>query len=158
ATPLPAKGGSAALARTDTGSAKSIEAIDQRGVLRVYALARRQSQLTSEPLLGVLSIPKTVLFADADRVLVQNLSWLGLAAAVALALGWFGSKLLIVRPLQALVSCTSRVAAGDFTVRTGLPHSHDELGRLTFTFDQMAEALEQRESEVKKNSQKLQAL
>jgi signal transduction histidine kinase len=81
-----------------------------------------------------------------------------MVAVLAVALGWLGSNLLIVRPLRALVNCSSRVAAGDLTVRTGLPHSHDELGRLMLTFDQMAEALEQREIERKRNSHKLQTL
>jgi signal transduction histidine kinase len=50
------------------------------------------------------------------------------------------------------------LAAGDLTVRTGLPHSRDELGQLTLAFDQMVQALEQRELERQRASQKLQVL
>jgi len=57
-----------------------------------------------------------------------------------------------------LVRSTTRLAAGDLTVRTGLRHSRDELGQLTLAFDQMVQALEQREQERQRASQKLQVL
>jgi PAS domain S-box-containing protein len=58
-----------------------------------------------------------------------------------------GSSFLIVRPVKALVRASARVASGDLSTRTGLRHGKDELGQLTRTFDQMAQALEQRELE-----------
>ena len=39
----------------------------------------------------------------------------------------------------------SFMAMGDLSTRTGLAHRGDELGQLTRTFDQMAQALEHRE-------------
>lgn len=135
-----------------------VEAPDSNGVVNVYAFNSRPSQLGAGSVLGILGIPKQVLFAEADRVLARNLSWLGLAVGLALVFGWLGSNLLILRPLDSLVRSTARLARGDFTARTGLPHGHDELGRLTYTFDVMAQTLEQRELERKRASGKLQAL
>ena len=71
----------------------------------------------------------------------------GTAASLALAFGWVGSSFLIMRPVKALVRASARLATGDLSSRTGLRHGKDELGQLTRTFDQMAQALEQRELE-----------
>jgi signal transduction histidine kinase len=50
------------------------------------------------------------------------------------------------------------LALGDLSVRTGIAHTHDELGQLTLAFDQMAQALEEREQERQRAAQKLQVL
>ena len=72
---------------------------------------------------------------------------MGIAACLAFTIGWIGSCLLVLRPVRALVRSSSRLAAGEFSIRTGLAHRGDELGQLTRTFDQMAQALEHREVE-----------
>ncbi len=123
----------------------TLEARDSNGVLGWYAFAPRHSELLAQEVTTVLGIPKKSLLAGANRVLKRNLTWLGVAVAVALLLGWVGGSLLIVRPVQALVRASARLAAGDLSTRTGLRHGKHELGQLTRTFDQMAEALEQRE-------------
>ena len=139
-------------------SAGVIEQTNPKGMASVYAFKARPSQLAAGPVISILGTPKQVLFAEADRLLRRNLTWLGVAAGLALALGWGGSRVLVLRPVKALVRSTARLAAGDLTVRTGLPHSRDELGQLTLAFDQMVQALEQRELERQRASQKLQVL
>ena len=61
--------------------------------------------------------------------------------------GWISSYLLVLRPVRTLVQSSARLATGDLSTRTGLAHRGDELGQLTRTFDQMAQALEHREVE-----------
>jgi signal transduction histidine kinase len=134
------------------------EALDPDGVPSIYAFASMRSRLVPDGVVTILGIPKSVLFAQADRTLNRNLTWLGIAAAIAMALGWVGSNLLIIAPVKALVNASARLASGDLTVRTGLPHGNHELGQLTRAFDQMAEALEQRELERHRASQKLHVL
>jgi signal transduction histidine kinase len=134
------------------------EAITEAGLPGLYAFNSMPSRLAGAEVITVLGIPKRVLFAEADRVLRRNLTWLGLTATVAVVIGWMGSKLLILRPVRALVNSSLRLGRGDFSVRTGLPHSQDELGQLTLAFDQMAQALEQRELERQRATQKLQVL
>jgi len=135
-----------------------IEAQNSAGVPTFYAFNATQSQLTPSETVGVLSIPKDTLFAAADRTLFRNLGWLGMAAVLAITLGWLGSDLLIVRPVKALVQSSARLASGDLSVRTGLRHGRDELGRLMLAFDRMANALEFREGERRRASQKLQIM
>jgi signal transduction histidine kinase len=136
----------------------AIELADHKGVPFFYAFNSRRSSLTQGAVVSILGIPRQVLFAEADRLLRRNLSLLGLAACSAFVLGWIGSKILVLRPVQALVRSTTRLAAGDLTVRTGVAPTRDELGQLTRAFDHMVQTLEQREAERQRASQKLQLL
>ncbi len=122
-----------------------IEAPDSKGVHRLYAFSTRHSQLAASKVVTLLGIPEQVLFAAANRALQRNLMWLGIAAGLAILIGWAGSYFLVVRPVKALVRFSRRVAEGDLTARIGLPHGSDEFGQLTRAFDQMAYSLEQRE-------------
>jgi len=134
------------------------DAVDASGVPTFYTYAPMQNQLVSQETFAILETPKEILFASSDRALARNLTWLGVAALLALTLGWLGINFLIVRPVKALVHSSTRLAMGDLSTRTGLRHGRDELGRLTLAFDLMAQALEQRELERIRASHKLQAL
>jgi PAS domain S-box-containing protein len=122
-----------------------VEAADSRGSPAYYAFAWRDSQLVPGGVATLLSVPRRILFASANRALLRSLTWLGTTVCLALALGWVGSSLLVVQPVKALVRASARLATGDLSTRTGLRHGKDELGQLTRNFDQMAKALEQRE-------------
>ena len=125
-----------------------VEAMSADGIPGYHAFAARHSQLLSEGVVTILgSIPKQVLFAEADRRLAGNLTGLGIAAGFAFLVGWIGSYLLVLRPVRTLVKSSARWATGEFSTRTGLAHRGDELGQLTRTFDQMAQSLEHREVE-----------
>jgi len=136
----------------------AFESSDAHGQPIFYATARMPSRFASGPAAVILAIPRRILFAEADRTLQRNLTWLGMTAGLALVVGWMGSRLLILRPVQALVRSSMRVAAGDLSVRTGIPPGRDELRQLTLAFDQMAQALEERELERQHTSKKLQIL
>src|SRR5208337_870911 len=100
-----------------------------------------RSALLAGDVISLLSIPEKVLFAEPNRVMMRNLASVGIVAGLVLVLGWIGSHYLILRPIQALVDFTARLAAGDHSARTGLPRARDELRQLMLSFDQMAEAL-----------------
>jgi PAS domain S-box-containing protein len=124
-----------------------LESPNLQGVAAFCSFAWRDSQLVSGKVGTLLSIPKQTLYAGPNRELLRSLLWLGTAVSLALALGWVGSSLLIIRPVKTLVRASTRLATGDLSTRTGLRHGRDELGQLTWTFDNMAQALEQRELE-----------
>jgi signal transduction histidine kinase len=134
------------------------ESLGSQGVPYVHAFVSMPSRLVPGAVATVLSIPKPVLFAQADRVLRSNLTSWGAALGFALALGWLGSKFLVVRPIKALVKSSARLAAGDLSARTGLAPGRDELGQLTLAFDRMATALEYRQTEQRRANHKLQVL
>jgi PAS domain S-box-containing protein len=124
-----------------------MEAVDPKGGSVFYDFTSTRSALVAGDVISILSIPKKVLFAEPDRVMIRNLTSVGLVAGLVLALGWIGSRYLILRPIQALVNFTARLGAGDHSVRTGFPGARDELRQLMGAFDLMAEALQQREVE-----------
>jgi signal transduction histidine kinase/ActR/RegA family two-component response regulator/HAMP domain-containing protein len=61
---------------------------------------------------------------------------------LALVASWLGGEFFILREVRALSSVAQRIAEGDFSARTGLKPSKNELGDLTKGFDLMAESLE----------------
>jgi PAS domain S-box-containing protein len=123
------------------------EAVDPQGIHVFYDVTSTRSALVAGDVLSILSVPRSVLFAEPNRVMLRNLSLVGLVAGLILVIGWVGSLYLVLRPIQALVNFTTRLAAGDHGTRTGLPRARDELRQLMSAFDRMAEALQQRETE-----------
>jgi len=65
---------------------------------------------------------RVVQLIDAISHVIRDLSWFGVAAGLALALGWVGSSFLVVRPVKTLVRATALLATGDLSTRTGLRH------------------------------------
>ena len=124
-----------------------MEAVDPKGISVFYDFTSTRSALVAGDVISILSIPRKVLFAEPDRVMIRNLTSVGMVAGLVLVLGWIGSRYLVLRPIQALVNFTARLGAGDHSARTGLPRARDELRQLMRAFDQMAEALQQREAE-----------
>jgi PAS domain S-box-containing protein len=134
-----------------------VESKDSDGVPGFYAFASMHSQLVPGDVVTMLGIPRQVLFAGVDRMLIRNMAGFGIAASLALLLGWIGSNFLVLRQVRTLVNSSVRVASGDLSARTGLSDTGDELGQLTRAFDQMAQSLEQREMEHQRTEKALTA-
>ena len=135
-----------------------VEAVSADGIPGYHAFVAMHSQIVSADVVTLLSsIPRQVLFAEADDRLTGNLTRLGIAACFAFMLGWIGSYLLVLRPVRTLVKSNARLATGDLSTRTGLAYRGDELGQLTRAFDQMAQALEHREVERQSADRALKA-
>lgn len=99
---------------------------------------------------AIVGIPLKTAYAAANRLLRDHL--LGLAVVFLLALAaavWVGD-VVVLRPVNAVIRAAQKVKAGDFRIRTGVPNDGSELGQLAQVFDEMASALEQRDTELKK--------
>ncbi len=105
-----------------------------------------------------IGIPTEVAFAVAHQRLVRDLAALGVVTLLMLVAAWIGSDLLVLRRVNALVSATQLLRAGDLSARTGLPHGSGELDHLAGAFDDMVKALEQRAAERKRAEEALQLL
>ncbi len=116
------------------------------GIERLYAFAPvlYNNQPTSYVAVG---IPSSVAFADADRIVLTNLSSLAVVTALALLAAWYGSDVLFVRRVKRLLAATRRIGAGDLAARSGVVRGPAEIVELAGAFDQMASALEAREAE-----------
>jgi PAS domain S-box-containing protein len=124
-----------------------VEARGVDGVPRLFAFTPLAGLPEGGDMYVTVGIPTAVAFASANRVLARSLTAIGLVTALALAAAWFGSDLLVMRWVRALVSAAKRLSDGDLSVRTGLPGGEGELNQLARAFDEMAESLERRMAE-----------
>lgn len=118
------------------------------GIPSLFAFTFLGPPTTTGSVYVAVGIPQSLAYAPARAALQRNLLGLGVAAAVALAVVWFGIELVVTRPVRVLIRATQRVAAGDLKARSGLnPRNVGELGQLAEAFDRMALDLEEREGE-----------
>ncbi len=100
------------------------------------------------PLRVMVSVPLNEVFADANRALIRDLVGLIVATLFLLIGAWYGAGLFVIRKIEALVSAAARMRAGDLNARTGVRYGEEELGQLARAFDDMAQALQQREQDL----------
>ncbi len=107
----------------------------------VYATAAQQVYIS-------VGIPTSVVFADAQQLFVRALLLMALVTAAVVVVAWFGGDRLVLRPANALMQAARRLRKGDLDARTDLPHTSNEFGQIASSFDDMASALQARESEA----------
>jgi len=117
------------------------------GVPRLYGLTRLSATPDASEVYLAVGIPRSVALAGSNRALVRNLVLLGLVAVGALVAARVVAERLVLRRTEALTAATKRLAGGDLGARTGLAGDDSELGHLARSFDEMAEAVEQRAAE-----------
>ncbi|MBI3898031.1 MAG: EAL domain-containing protein [Gammaproteobacteria bacterium] len=89
-----------------------------------------------------IGIPPAVAYARADEDFSRSLVLLFVVGVLAIVAAWVGSDVFILRRVYALTDAARRLAKGDLSARSGLPHGTEELGQLARTFDDMATALQ----------------
>ena len=129
------------------GKEGSIEETGLDGVERLYVFAPFSATPASRVYMSV-GIPTAIVFADANKLFINALLLLALVSAAGVALIWAGSNRLLLRPAAALRQAARRLGQGDLRARTDLPHTSDEFGQIAHSFDDMASALQTRESET----------
>ena len=110
----------------------------------------------SIPLRILISLPLDVVFGEANRAFVRDLTGVLVATILLLVAAWYGAEIFVLRKTRALLAAASRVRAGDLTARTGLRHEGEELSQVGAAFDEMTHALQQRDAELKRAVQDLQ--
>lgn len=81
--------------------------------------------------------PTSEAFALSRRLTIILTSLILLFVIVTCLLGFFGARWQIVQPVKELIKGTRRIAEGDLDHRVKL-NSHDELGELASSFNEMA--------------------
>jgi len=120
------------------------EGID--GIPRLYGTTRLCCLPAGDVFVRV-GIPTSVVYTDAQQLLIRNLATLGLAALLVFGAAWGGAGFFVLDPLNALLRAIRRFEAGDTGARVGAKAGSGELGYVAHAFDEMAAALEERESE-----------
>lgn len=118
------------------------------GVRRLYGFKRLPFQGASFPSLMIrLGIPVDKALVEAKAVMARNILLLVLATLLALVTAWFVGEFTIMRQLAPLMAATRELEAGNLGVRTGIPATRGELGKLAAAFDTMVGELERKEAE-----------
>jgi PAS domain S-box-containing protein len=130
------------------------EATGLDGIPRLYGFTSLD-RFTRSVYVSV-GIPKEVAFAEATRDMRRSLIWLGIVGALAIIAAWFGSSLFIMRPIDRLLRATKRLAEGDLMSRAGPRYNRGEIGQLVFAFDQMADALAEKEAQLREYTEQLE--
>ena len=127
------------------------------GALRLHGVATVRGAPGAELYVSI-GISKEAAFASADRVFARNLLGLGSASVLALLAAWLGGETFILRRVSILVDATKRLAGGDLSVRIGPQQQRDELSLLAGAFDEMAESLETRSTQLYQTEVKYRTL
>jgi diguanylate cyclase (GGDEF)-like protein len=131
---------SGALETTDAGGAPRVTAFQGVEVGPDGAL----------PLRVVVGVHQGVIYAEARSTFIKTFGGLVAVTMLLLLGGWYGAEIMVLRNLRKLLDVARRVQAGDLTARTGLPGGREEISRLGDAFDQMAQALQDRDAELQR--------
>jgi diguanylate cyclase (GGDEF)-like protein/PAS domain S-box-containing protein len=108
------------------------------------------------PWIVCVGLPTDVAFARVMRRLGWSSLFVGAALLISFAIAWTLSG-RIVGPLRQLRKDASALATGKLSHRTAVS-THDEVGTLADAFNQMAEGLEQRGTDVRQTKEMLAAV
>jgi len=126
----------------------NIEFLGADRVAHLFTYRQLDHKISGNIMYAGIDIPARAAFAEAERILHQNLIVVGVLTALTLVAAWFGADLFVLRRVRDLMGATRQLAAGDLKARTGLPYGGSELGHLARTFDDLAQALEQRATDA----------
>jgi diguanylate cyclase (GGDEF)-like protein len=128
-----------------------LETTDAGGMPRLYAFESvGENPDGSIPLRVVVGINQRVIYAEAHKAFIKTVGSLVVVMTLLLLGGWYGAEKLVLGNLRKLLDVARRVHAGDLTARTGLPGGREEISRLGEAFDQMAQALQDRDAELQR--------
>ncbi|HEY9162381.1 MAG TPA: PAS domain S-box protein [Desulfomonilia bacterium] len=96
----------------------------------------------------VTGISKSVAVSRINRSLAYNLTGLLLFTLLAISLAWYGADKLLISKINNLQRATERLSTGSLEERSGFRDYNGEIGSLAYSFDNMADSLEQRQKEI----------
>jgi PAS domain S-box-containing protein len=127
----------------------SLETTYLDGVRRRFVIATVQGMPPPASLSVGVGVDQDAALAAFHLALYRDMGILSMVALAALAAAWFGTERSVIRRVNALLTATRRLAAGDLGARTGTgSEGPSELRQLGRAFDDMATALEQRDREM----------
>ena len=148
--------GISADAKVVQGVEGNIESLGVDRVARLFTYRQLDHRIAGNVYYAGIDIPARAAFSESERILRQNLLALSGLAALTVIAAWFGADLFVLRRVRDLMNATRELASGNLKARTGLPYGESELGHLSRTFDDLAQALEQRAADARVAEMKIQ--
>ena len=133
------------------------ESADIDGVVRLYAFTPLRANYRSD-IVGyfIVGIPSSMAYADARRTMTHTLALLGAMCAFSVVAAWSFGGAFVLRRTKELITAANRLRAGDLSTRTRPDDRFGEFTNLSIAFDEMAEALDQRTTELKNHRDQLE--
>jgi diguanylate cyclase (GGDEF)-like protein len=133
------------------------EATGTDGIRRLFAYASVAGNADGSTALRVMvSLPLAAVFADSHRALTRALVAILVATLVLLVAAWYGAEVFVLSSIRTLLRTAKRVQGGRLSARTGMAGGKDELAQLGRAFDDMATALQKRETDLQRVMNDLQ--
>ena len=148
--------GISADAKVVQGVEGNIESLGVDRVARLFTYRQLDHRIAGNVYYAGIDIPARAAFSESERILRQNLLALSGLAGLTVIAAWFGADLFVLRRVRDLMNATRELASGNLKARTGLPYGESELGHLSRTFDDLAQALEQRAADARVAEMKIQ--
>lgn len=126
------------------------EAVDEQGKVRTYAAQRVPGGSPNPSTLHVLvGVPRAVLYDEANKKTFAIIAGIIVVSGLLIFAARYGPEIALLRRLRALLGVTNHIRAGDLTARTRFPQSDEELAQLGHALDDMAQALQKRDADLK---------
>ena len=154
-TPMGLQGGRG---RPIDASSGYLDGRDRQGDAIVGAYARVPFGTPEHRPVVFVGVTDEGAIASANQLLWLALAGTLLCLVAALALGWAGGGVLVVRPARAIAATARRLAAGDLEARTEPVHAGGELALLARDVDTMAESLAERTRALDRERRRYKAL
>jgi PAS domain S-box-containing protein len=135
-------------ALTQTTGTADIALADLDGRETFFHLLKLQRNAQAAAIYLAVGLNLDPELASINRNISIKVALLLAAAAAITAFSYLTSTRMISRPVQNLVGLSSRIAGGDFSVRSGLAHDRSEFGHLAKSLDSMAEELQRSQEEL----------
>ncbi len=126
---------------------QSFEARGIDGIERIFVARPLQNTLGGNIYVWAAVNKAGVMQAAIREFLAGSIIFFLLAIAFYALIWRMGSR-AILKPIELLKKAAGRLGGTDLKARTELPHGADEIGQLATSFDEMAEAIEHRETDL----------
>ncbi|MDY0871251.1 ATP-binding protein [Dongia rigui] len=141
-----------------TANTTDIAVADLDGSSTFFHLVKSQRSPGAAPIYLAVGLDLGPELASINHNIAIKVALLLAAAAAITAFSFLTSTRMISRPVQTLVDLSSRIAGGDFSVRSGLAHDSSEFGHLAKSLDSMAGELERHQAELEEQQDYMRAV
>lgn len=124
------------------------------GVERLF-VARPRQRTPGGNIFVWAAVSKSAVAQAAFKEFLADSLLVFLLAIAFYFLAWRTGSRLVLGPIERLKDAARRMGGSDLKARTDLPHEPGEIGQLAASFDEMAEAIESRETDLLQSRESL---
>jgi signal transduction histidine kinase len=115
------------------------------GIERLHSFARVGAPSLTDYTVSI-GIPTEAITYSARHDQMMSLLALASTTMLALLAAWLAGDILIVQRVRKLMDTARSIAAGKLDARSGVEYGREEMGHLAQALDEMAEALQKKET------------